>query len=177
MAEPRVGFSASESGREPGPEQRRYREFLATWWILVPALVFGVWSTTRVQHGTEDVGTADMTLFLALAATLVAAKVGGELIERLNQPAVLGELVVGIVLGNLALVSIGVSEPLKTAAFLPIATEIGVILLLFQVGLESELDELLAVGASAVAVAVLGVVAPVVLGYARSSVFLPGREA
>ena len=48
------------------------------------------------------------------------------------------------------------------------------ILLLFQVGLESELDELLAVGASAVAVAVLGVVAPVALGYAVSSAFMPG---
>ena len=99
---------------------------------------------------------------------------GGELIERLNQPAVPGELVVGIILGNLALTGIGAFEPLQTAPFLPIAAEIGVVLLLFQVGLESELAELLGVGASAVAVAVLGVIAPVALGYALSSVFLPG---
>ena len=68
----------------------------------------------------------EMTLFLlALAAILLAAKMGGELIERLNQPAVLGELIVGIVLGNLALVGIGAFEPLKTAPFLPVAAEIG----------------------------------------------------
>ena len=120
----------------------------------------------------------EMTLFLlALAAVLVAAKAGGELVERLNQPAVLGELIVGVVLGNLALVGFGVFEPLKTAPFLPIAAEIGVILLLFQVGLESELDELLAVGGTAVAVAVLGVVAPVALGYVMSSAFMPGGGA
>ncbi len=120
----------------------------------------------------------EMTLFLlALAAVLVAAKIGGELVERLNQPPVLGELLVGIVLGNLALVGLEVFEPLKTAPFLPIAAEIGVILLLFQVGLESELDELLAVGGTAVAVAVLGVVAPIALGYAVSFFFLPGGGA
>ena len=106
--------------REPGPEHRRYRGFLPTWWILVPALVFGVWSAAGAQHGTEDVSTGDVTLFfLALAAILVAAKVGGELIERLNQPAVLGELVVGIILGNLALTGIGIFEPLQTARSCP----------------------------------------------------------
>ncbi|MYH27901.1 MAG: cation:proton antiporter [Acidobacteria bacterium] len=163
--------------RQPG-QVRPYRGLLGNWWLLVPALVFGAWRAAGAQHGTEDVGTGDVTLFfLALAAILVAAKVGGELIERLNQPAVLGELVVGIILGNLALAGIGVFEPLQTAPFLPIAAEIGVVLLLFQVGLESELDELLAVGASAVAVAVLGVIAPVALGYALSSVFLPGGAA
>ena len=102
---------------------------------------------------------------------------GVELVERLNQSPVLGELLVGIVLGNLALVGLEVFEPLKTAPFLPIAAEIGIILLLFQVGLESELDELLAVGGTAVAVAVLGVVAPIALGYAVSFFFLPGGGA
>ena len=163
--------------RHPG-QVGPYRGLLGNWWLLVPVLVFGAWRAAAAQHGTESGGAGDMTLFLlALAAILVAAKVGGELVERLNQPAVLGELVVGILLGNLALAGIGVFEPLKTAPFLPIAAEIGVILLLFQVGLESELDELLAVGASAVAVAVLGVVAPVALGYAVSSVFMPGGAA
>ena len=161
-----------------GSEQRRYRGALGSWRLLLPVLVFAAWSAAGAQHGTDEVSTGDMTLFfLALAAILVAAKVGGEFVERLNQPAVLGELIVGILLGNLALAGIGVFEPLKTAPFLPIAAEIGVVLLLFQVGLESELDELLAVGASAVAVAVLGVAAPVALGYAVSSVFLPGGAA
>ena len=119
-----------------------------------------------------------MTPFLlAIAAILVAAKLGGELMERLNQPAVLGELLFGIVLGNIGLTGIELFDALKTAPFLAIAAEIGVILLLFQVGLESNLDELLAVGASAVGVAVLGVVAPIALGYAVSAVFMPGDTA
>ena len=163
--------------RQPG-QVRPYRGLLGNWWLLVPVLVFGAWRMAGAQHGTENASTGDMTLFfLALAAILVAAKVGGELIERLGQPAVLGELVVGIVLGNLALTGIEVFEPLQTAPFLPIAAEIGVILLLFQVGLESEIEELMAVGASAVAVAVLGVVAPVALGYYVSSAFMPGGAA
>lgn len=163
--------------RQPG-RVRPYRGLLGNWRLLVPVLVFGAWRVAGAQHGTDEVGTGDRTLFfLALAAILVAAKVGGELVERLHQPAVLGELVVGIVLGNLGLAGIEVFEPLKTVPFLPIAAEIGVILLLFQVGLESEIEELMAVGASAVAVAVLGVVAPVALGYYVSSVFMPGGAA
>ena len=157
------------------PVTWRRRGRMRDWWLLVPVLAVGAWAGAGAQQGAEDAGSADRTLFfLALAAILVAAKVGGELVERLRQPAVLGELVAGILLGNLALAGIEVFEPLKTAPFLPIAAEIGVILLLFQVGLESELDELLAVGASAVAVAVLGVAAPVALGYAVSSAFTPG---
>jgi Kef-type K+ transport system membrane component KefB len=56
---------------------------------------------------------------------------------------------------------------------LALAAEIGVILLLFEVGLESNIDELMAVGASAMLVAMLGVIAPVVLGYGVSIWFLP----
>ena len=165
------------TSRQPG-RQRRYPGLPGRCSVVVPALVFGIWAVAGAQHGAEAVGTGDMTRFLlALAAILVAAKVGGELVERLGQPAVLGELLVGILLGNLALAGIEAFEPLKTAPFLPIAAEIGVILLLFQVGLESELDELLAVGTSAVAVAVLGVVAPIALGYAISSAFMPGGAA
>lgn len=123
-------------------------------------------------------GGPEITLFLlALAAILVAAKTGGELVARLGQPPVLGELLTGILLGNLALTGIELFEPLETAPFLPIAAQIGVILLLFQVGLESRLDQLLAVGASAVMAAALGVVAPVALGYAVSSLFMPGGGA
>ena len=107
----------------------------------------------------------------------MAAKVGGEQIERLNQPAVLGELLVGVALGNAGLAGVELFDALETAPFLAVAAEIGVILLLFEVGLDSNLDELLAVGASAVAVAALGVAAPLALGYAVSAVFMPGGGA
>lgn len=104
---------------------------------------------------------------------LTAAKLGGELFERWNQPAVLGELVFGVILGNLDLIGIGFIERVKLSEQLAIAAEIGVIVLLFEVGLESDIDELLRVGGSAMLVAVLGVVAPVVLGFGVSSYFLP----
>ena len=140
--------------------------------LFVLALVFGAWTAAGASEGGAAAG--EITPFLlAIAAILVAAKVGGELVERLNQPAVLGELLFGIVLGNIGLLGFEAFDALTATPFLAIAAEIGVILLLFQVGLESNLDELLAVGASAVGVAVLGVVAPVALGYAVSALFMP----
>ena len=143
--------------------------------LFVPALVFGAWTAAGAAQGGD--GEGEMTPFLlAVAAILVAAKIGGELVERLNQPAVLGELLFGIVLGNIGLTGIEFFDALKTAPFLAIAAEIGVILLLFQVGLDSNLDELLEVGASAVGVAVLGVVAPVALGYAVSAFPRPAGD-
>ena len=144
-------------------------------YLAIGAAVAGFWAVAGAQDTTE-VGEATHFL-LAFAAVLVAAKIGGELFERIKQPAVLGELVIGIVLGNLGLAGVDVFEALKEAPFLAIAAEIGAILLLFQVGLESNLDKLVAVGPSALAVAVLGVLAPIGLGYAASSVFMPEDAA
>lgn len=109
-----------------------------------------------------------VNFLLSLVVVLLAAKLGGEIFERLNQPAVLGELLMGIVLGNLILVGLPWAEPLKTSEALAVAAEIGVVILLFEVGLESHLRELLAVGMSALLAALLGVVAPMVLGYGVS---------
>ena len=109
----------------------------------------------------------------AFATILIAAKLGGEIFERFNQPAVLGELVFGVILGNLSLVGVHLFDGLRTMPDVHTAAEIGVILLLFEVGLESNLPGLLAVGLSATLVAVLGVIAPVILGYFVSMWFLP----
>ena len=113
------------------------------------------------------------TFLFAIATILVAAKIGGELFERMHQPAVLGELVFGVILGNLSLLGLHWFEPLRTLPDIQTAAEIGVILLLFEVGLESNLHGLLAVGLSAALVATLGVIAPVILGYFVSLWFLP----
>lgn len=144
-------------------------------YLAMGAAVAGVWAVAGAQD-TAEVGEATHFL-LAFAAVLVAAKIGGEFFERIKQPAVLGELVIGILLGNLGLAGVDVFEALKEAPFLAVAAEIGAILLLFQVGLESNLDKLVAVGPSALAVAVLGVLAPIGLGYAASSVFMPEDAA
>lgn len=96
---------------------------------------------------------------------LAGAKLLGELCERyLKQPAVLGEILGGILLGKSLLRWVdGGNEALVQIA------EIGAVLLLFEVGLESDLNELFKVGKEALLVAILGVVLPFALGYATAS--------
>src|SRR6266403_2381555 len=102
---------------------------------------------------------------LVLALIIVAAKFGGEVLGRLGQPPVLGELLMGVLLGNLSLFGITALEPLRKSEMLRVVAEIGAILLLFEVGVESDLFQLLAVGWSSLVVATLGVIAPMILGY------------
>src|SRR5678815_4580443 len=104
---------------------------------------------------------------------LVLAKVGGEIFERVGQSAVLGELCAGIVLGNLVIFGFNWAEPLKTNETIAALAELGVIILLFEVGLESDLKEMVEVGWSSLLVAVLGVIAPFFLGWAVSAYFIP----
>lgn len=125
--------------------------------------------------GGAEHGGASMFLF-EIVTILIAAKIGGEIFERLSQPAVLGELIFGVALGNLNLLGFNFMQGFKTDEALILAAEIGVILLLFEVGLESNIDELMAVGGSAMLVAVLGVIAPVILGYGVSMWYLPESE-
>lgn len=99
------------------------------------------------------------SFLLAFAAALVGGKLLGELCERLGQPPVLGELVAGVVLGPSLLGLVPLSSGILLLA------EIGVILLLFEVGLETDLEELLSVGAPALAVAIVGMILPFVGGY------------
>ncbi len=101
--------------------------------------------------------------FLWIALILIIAKVSS-LVERLGQPAVLGELVAGIILGNLALVGIHIFEPLAKDIFVKFLAELGVVILLFQIGLESNIAELKKVGWRAFLVACVGVVVPFALG-------------
>ena len=115
-------------------------------------------------------------VLLGLVVILVAAKVGGEIFERVGQPAVLGELLFGMLLGNLALFGFGGLEFLGTSPGIEILAQLGVILLLFQVGLESNVGEMLSVGWSSLLVAVLGVIAPFFLGWGVSAWLLPGEE-
>jgi Kef-type K+ transport system membrane component KefB len=124
------------------------------------------------DHAGSEHGGTSRFLF-EIVTILIAAKIGGEIFERLNQPAVLGELIFGVALGNLNLLGIDFMQGFKTDESLALAAEIGVILLLFEVGLESNIDELMAVGGSAMLVACMGVVAPVILGYGVSMWYLP----
>ncbi|HXY18580.1 MAG TPA: cation:proton antiporter [Gemmatimonadales bacterium] len=119
-------------------------------------------------------GGADLArVVLALAAILAAAKLAGDLAERIGQPAVLGELVVGVLLGNLDLVGVPWFRALTGDPSLNVLAQLGVLILLFDVGLESTVREMLKVGASATLVAVLGVATPFALGWGVGAVVLP----
>ncbi len=179
----------------------------------------------QVSHAAESGGghTDPVTpLLAAIAIILLLAKIIGDLFERIGMPAVLGELVLGVLLGNVAFLTgwqgleflkapeafhvsveldelaaletqasstaedesriadlrehIGSVDPYSVGAILKMLASIGVVLLLFEVGLESQIDDMLAVGASALLVAVLGVIAPILLGIVVGWVFLPEQS-
>ena len=107
--------------------------------------------------------------FLQLAAILIFARVGAELAVRFGAPSVIGELVAGIVLGPSLL---GWLEPTEVVRLL---AEIGVILLLFDVGLETDLGRLARSGVRSGVVALGGFVVPFLLGFGASR-WLFGHE-
>jgi Kef-type K+ transport system membrane component KefB len=143
--------------------------------ILVLFLAFGSSGAGAEPEAAGHGGPVVPVLF-GLVLILTAAKLGGELFERIGQPAVLGELIFGMVLGNLGLVGYGGLAFLGIDPGLEILAQLGVILLLFQVGLESNVGEMLSVGWSSLLVAVLGVIAPFFLGWGVSAWMLPGEE-
>ncbi len=101
-------------------------------------------------------------LLLDLLVVIAAAKLAAELVERTGIPAVLGEIVAGIVIGPsaLGLVELGSQRGVS----LGVLAEIGVLLLLVQVGMEMDLAELGRVGRASMLVAVIGVVVPFAVG-------------
>jgi Kef-type K+ transport system membrane component KefB len=104
---------------------------------------------------------ADVPAVLAmLVAVFVATKLLGELAQRFGQPSVLGELLAGILLGGSVL---GVVDPANPV--IHTLAELGVVVLLFAIGLETDLRSLVSVGKTALTVAVVGVVLPMALGY------------
>jgi Kef-type K+ transport system membrane component KefB len=112
-------------------------------------------------------------ILAALAFVLVGAKLCGALVERLRQPAVLGELLFGILLGNLALVGGPSLDALQHSQTFAILAELGAILLLFEVGLESTPRDMLAVGVPATLVALAGVAVPMALGFGVGELLQP----
>lgn len=113
------------------------------------------------------------TVLIGIAVMLIVAKLGGEVFERVGQPAVLGELIAGIIIGNLTLVGFYKAEVFKADEVIASLAQIGVILLLFEVGLESKLADMLEVGWSSLLVALAGVIAPFFLGWGVAAYFLP----
>ena len=113
----------------------------------------------------------------ALAIILAAAKLFGHLAEVLGQPAVLGELIAGIVLGVAGRSFLPSLDQAARSPEVSLLASLGVLLLLFEVGLESTVPQMLRVGWPALRVAVLGVVAPTVLGVGVATILLPDASS
>src|SRR3990172_7150299 len=101
---------------------------------------------------------APLNVLLGVFLLFAGAKFGEEIARRLGQPAVVGELLGGFLVGSHAL---GLVMPGETASAL---AEIGVVILLFTVGLEVRLDDLLAVGRPAVLTALTAMLLPLAVG-------------
>ena len=99
-------------------------------------------------------------IFLGIFIVFFSAQVGAEIAQRLKLPAVVGEIAAGVVVGGSVLGWIQINEPLEVLA------EIGAILLLFSVGLETRVEDLRKVGRAATLAGVGGVILPFVLGAA-----------
>src|SRR3972149_4483682 len=135
----------------------------------------------EAASGSEGHSDPVTGVLVALTLILAAAKLGGEVFEGIGQPAVLGELIAGVILGNLTLINPAWNffEPLRVeyitehwAIVVDAIARVGVILLLFEVGLESTIGEMRKVGISSFLVAVVGVIVPFFLGYFVSIFFV-----
>ncbi|HEY5885022.1 MAG TPA: cation:proton antiporter, partial [Pyrinomonadaceae bacterium] len=111
--------------------------------VLIPILVSvfflhaaSAWAAVDDSSGG---GQLLQPALVGIAVMLIAAKLCGELFERMHASAVLGELFAGILLGNLIIFGFSRAEFLKTNEIVATLAEIGVIILLFEVGLESDL--------------------------------------
>lgn len=124
--------------------------------------------TEASGHGSQAI------VFFWIALILIAAKVSS-LIGKLGQPTVLGELLIGVLLGNLGLLGFHYLEPIKHDSIIAFLGEMGVIILLFQIGLESNIKQMAKVGKTAFLVAIIGVILPFVAGtYLVGPWLLPG---
>ena len=140
--------------------------------LAVAAAVFLLPARAFAATGGLDMAPT----LLALVLVLVGARFGSALSERLGQPPVLGELLAGVVIGNLGLMGWHGLDGLRDLGGLELLAQIGVLFLLFEVGLSTEVGQMLAVGGSSLLVATLGVIAPIGLGFLVSRGFFPGQD-
>jgi len=126
--------------------------------------------------GAQDHGGALASLLLSLVILLPSAKLAGWAAERMAQPPVMGELLAGMIIGNLGLVGLSGLDYLKVDVAIEMLAGLGAILLLFEIGIESSLADLLKAGFSSLLVAVIGVVLPFGLGWFVSGLLLPGHS-
>jgi Sodium/hydrogen exchanger family len=129
--------------------------------LAMPALVSAAGADAHPRFGP---------ILFSLAVLVMSAKVGGLLAERWHQPPVLGELLAGIALPNVLPLVVEADRLafLRGDPTLRLLAEGGVLILLFDVGLEADLRALARVGTSSVLVALIGVMVPMGLGWSAA---------
>ena len=130
--------------------------------FLVSTMILAIPVYANASEGGGHNSAIPLT-FLWLAVLFTLSKLG-TLVERIGQPSVLGEIIVGVILGNLGLFGLHWFDPAATNQYLLFLAEFGVVLLLFRIGLESNMKEMSKVGAQAFLVAIIGVVIPFLAG-------------
>lgn len=126
-------------------------------------------------HAAGAGGVGENLVWLALI--LMAARLFAPLAQKLGFPAVLGELLLGVALGNLSLFGFHYFDSVAKDPIIAFIAELGVIVLLLQIGLETRLGELVRVGGRATAVAAIGIAAPFALGaFLVGPLLLPGQS-
>ena len=138
--------------------------------LLVGALILlagGIALSRSLTAPPDELGR----LALGLAVIVTAALLGGYFAVRLGQPAVLGELLAGLLLGNLP--GFGFLGFIAADPYIDMLSRIGMLLLLFGVGVELSVRDLFSVGASSLLVAVIGTVSSIVLGTFTTALLLP----
>lgn len=138
--------------------------------VLAPAQIFAAESEGSVV-------THFGAVFFMFAVVLLAGKVGS-IVERYGQPAVIGELVAGIALSGLGFVGWALVGQTLDNQIIGFAASFGALLLLFSIGLESNIHEMKKVGLNALVVALIGVITPFVLGaYVLAPILFPDSGA
>jgi Kef-type K+ transport system membrane component KefB len=147
------------------PDHNLYRRFIPLGLLAAAAPVFA--------SGSDVVGEN----LLWLAIIILAARLFAPLAQRIGFPAVLGELLLGVVLGNLSLIGFHYFDTIAKDPIIMFMAELGVIILLLQIGLETRLGDLVSVGVRASAVGAVGIVVPFALGaFVVGPLLLPGME-
>jgi len=139
-----------------------------------PALLLLALPLPALAAGSEVIGEN----LLWLAIILMAARLFAPLASRFGFPAVLGELLLGVLLGNLGLVGLHYFESIPKDPIVAFIAELGVIVLLLQIGLETRFKDLVQVGGTAFLVGSAGIVVPFLLGaFIAGPLLLPGMDA
>jgi len=111
-------------------------------------------------------------LSLGLTVIITAALFGGNLVAHIGQPAVLGELLAGMLLGNLP--GLERLQFIGADPYLDILSQVGMLFLLFEVGLDLSVRDLFAVGPSSLCVAVIGTASSLAIGTGTAALLMPG---